>query len=103
MNNEQKSSDRTSDTNADNEQIVCNASLGAEEMPRFDKAVCVSFHSVRKRLADIDGISGKAALDGLVISGVLPDDSPKYVKEVRHTQEQGKVEKTIITIDEVDV
>ena len=98
----EKASDRITDTNADDEQAICYAPLGAEEMPRFDKAVCVSFHSVRKRLADIDGISGKAALDGLVISGVLPDDSPKYVQEVRHTQEQGKVEKTIITIYEIE-
>lgn len=64
--------------------------------------VTVHFHSVRKRLADIDGISGKAVLDGLVMCNVIPDDSPKFVQEVRHTQEQGKVETTVITIEQIE-
>jgi hypothetical protein len=58
----------------------------------------VHFHSVRKRLADSDGISGKAALDGLVHAAILQDDSPKFVTSTTHSQEQGTIEETIITI-----
>ena len=93
--------DRAADTAANMEQVVCDAPLGTKEVPRFDTPVCVSFHSVRKRLADIDGISGKAALDGLVLGGVLQDDSPKFVQEIKHTQEKGRQEKTIITIEQI--
>ena len=96
------SEDRNTSGNANMEQAASDALLGAEEVSRFDTPVCISFHSIRKRMADIDGISGKAAIDGLVHSGVLQDDSPKYVKEVRHTQEQGKDEKTIITIETIE-
>ena len=55
-------------------------------------------HSIRKRLTDADGVSAKAAIDGLVLAGILPDDSPKYVKEVTYSQEKGDPEKTIIEI-----
>jgi len=55
--------------------------------------------SVRKRLADSDGISGKAAIDGLVHCGILEDDSPEFVEEVRYKQEKGKEEFTVIMLD----
>lgn len=84
------------------EQAISDALLGAEKVQRFTSPVCITIHSIRKRLADIDGISGKAVIDGLVKAGVLEDDSPKFVKEVRHTQEQGKVEKTIIRINPIE-
>jgi len=96
------SADRITDTTANVEQAVGDALLGAQEVQGFGSPVRISFHSVRKRLADIDGLSGKAALDGLVAEGVLPDDSPKFVQEVRHTQEQGKIEKTVITIEQIE-
>ena len=63
--------------------------------------VNIHIHSIRKRLVDPDGISGKAAIDGLVHAGLLEDDSCKFVEEVRYTQEKGAEEKTIITIKEV--
>ncbi len=40
-----------------------------------------------KRLADEDGRSIKAAVDGLRKAGILPDDSPEFVKKVSHSQE----------------
>lgn len=61
--------------------------------------VKIHIHSVRKRLADPDGLSGKAVIDGLVKTGVLPDDSLKYVSGVEFSQEKGSEEKTIITIE----
>ena len=66
---------------------------------RFDTPVNVHFHSLRRRLADADAISGKAALDAIVDYGILTDDSPEYVKAVSYSQEKTKgQEKTIITI-----
>jgi len=57
-------------------------------------------HSVRKRLADIDGISAKAVIDGLIHAGLLVDDSAAFIKSIRFTQEKGKVEKTTLTFTE---
>jgi len=72
---------------------------------RFNTPVRIRFHSLRHRLADPDGISGKAALDGLVHAGILQDDSVKEIIEpVIHTQEKiplDQQETTIITIEEV--
>jgi hypothetical protein len=73
---------------------------GAENPARFCTPCRVHIHSVRHRLADADGVSGKAALDGLVHAAILRDDSPKEVKAVTHSQEQGAVEYTEITIEE---
>lgn len=95
------SGNRNTGTTSNMEQAVSDALLGTQGMQRFDSPVRISIHSIRKRLADIDGISGKAAIDGLVHSGVLQDDSPKFVKEVRHTQEKGKTEKTVIKIEPI--
>lgn len=71
-------------------------------MPRFNSRVRITIHSYRKRLADPDGISGKAAIDGCVKAGLLGDDSPKEVAEVRHRQSQSKTERTVIEIEEVE-
>jgi Holliday junction resolvase RusA-like endonuclease len=57
---------------------------------------------VSQSRSDADGISAKAAIDGLVHAGLLKDDSPKYVKEVSYSQEKGEPEETIITLTEVD-
>jgi hypothetical protein len=57
--------------------------------------------SRRYRLADADGISAKAAIDGLIHGGVLRDDSSEFVKEVRYSQEKisrDQEEETIITV-----
>ena len=59
---------------------------------------CIAIHSFRHRLADADGVSGKAAIDGLVQAGILADDSPEFVRSVSFTQEKSEVEKTVITL-----
>lgn len=80
------------------ESSFSHASMGEKEIKRLNTPVVICIHSARKRLCDADGVSAKAAIDGIVHSGLLSDDSPTYVKEVRYTQEKGSEEKTIITI-----
>jgi hypothetical protein len=85
---------------ADMESAACNESLGPEASAGFTTPVCLHIHSIRKRLADPDGVSCKAVIDGIVKAGVLQDDSAEYVKAVSYSQEQGKEDCTIITITE---
>lgn len=80
------------------EQASSNEPLAEKEAKRQDSRVCIHVHSIRKRLTDADGISAKAAIDGIVHAGILKDDSPQYVKEVTYSQEKGEPEETIITI-----
>ena len=87
------------------ERIACNVSDEKKEGARFHTRVHVHIHSVRSRLADPDGISGKAAIDGLVKAGILADDSAKEVEGVTHSQskcEDGQEERTVITIKELE-
>ena len=69
----------------------------ARPNPRYD----IHIHSRRKRLADSDGISAKAAIDGIVKTGILPDDSAKYVRNVSYSQEKGDPETTTIILSPV--
>jgi hypothetical protein len=78
-----------------------NESLGQKTSAGLTPPVCIHIHSVRKRLADADGISGKAAIDGIIKAGILPDDKPEYVKEVSYSQEKGNEEYTVIIIEEI--
>ncbi len=78
-----------------------NETARANEVKKFTSPVNIHFHSLRHRLADPDGLSGKAVLDEIVKVGILSGDSTKEVKSVKFTQEKfGKdqEEKTIITI-----
>ena len=73
-------------------------------MQRFDTQVCIIVRSYRRRLCDPDGISAKAAIDGIVKAGILTDDTPEQIKEVRFKQTKIKSpaeEKTEIIISEV--
>ena len=70
-------------------------------MPRFSSPVDIVVHSKRHRLTDPDGASAKYAIDGIVKGKILEDDSAKYVKSIKFTQEKiGKdeLESTIITL-----
>ena len=82
----------------DVESTIGNEQVGTAESGQLDKRVRIHFHSRRRRLADPDGISCKAAIDGLVQGGILPDDSARYVKEVSFSQEVSEVEETVIDI-----
>ena len=55
-------------------------------MQRFNTPVRILVHSYRRRLADPDGISAKAAIDGIVKAGILSNDSPKQIEEIRFKQ-----------------
>jgi hypothetical protein len=70
-------------------------------MPKYDTLVDIHVHSIRKRLTDSDGVSAKAAIDGLVHTGLLENDSPKEVRYVSYSQEKGEKEETIIIVKEV--
>lgn len=59
----------------------------------------ITVHSIRTHLADPDGVSAKAVIDGLRAAGILPDDSAEFVKEVRYSQEKGKVDETRVTVE----
>ncbi len=99
--NHAKANHHTADPHADLEQDSGDAALRANEAPRFDSPVRITFIHFRKRLADIDGLSGKAAIDGLVAAGILADDSPQQVAEVVNRQVKGEPERTEIVIEEV--
>jgi hypothetical protein len=78
--------------------------VAASKGAAFNSRVDITVVHYRSRLADPDGISIKAAIDGLVMCGILKDDSAKEVREIR--QQQVKVknadeEKTEIVITEV--
>jgi len=91
--------DRTASADANLESAIGNAPLGSDEVPTFVAPVRVTFHHTRKRLADIDGLSGKAVLDGIVALGILADDKAEQVTEVTHRQEKGRMEKTVVVIE----
>lgn len=93
--------DRPADTHADLEQDSGNAPLAANGVEAFTSQVCLTFYHTRKRVADLDGLSVKAAIDGLVAAGVLATDSPKQVAEIRVIQTQGSPEETKIVIEEI--
>ena len=82
----------------DLEQDPGHALLGAQAAEGLDPRCSIHVHSIRRRLADPDGISAKAAIDGIVHAGLLPDDSPQHVRAVTYSQEKGAEEQTIITI-----
>jgi Holliday junction resolvase RusA-like endonuclease len=82
----------------DMEQNTSNASVAEEKAKGLDTRVAITVTSYRKRDHDPDGISVKAVLDGIVRSGLLPDDSTKYVKEVTFKSIISKEEKTVIEI-----
>ena len=86
------------------EQTTRHESIQAGRHPAFDTLVDIRIVSYRTRLADADGISGKAAIDGLVHAGIIRDDSPKEVREVSYAQVKVKnkeEEKTVIQITRV--
>ena len=86
---------------ADLEQDPADEPLGAQAPAGLDPRCSIRVHGRRHRLTDPSGASDKAAIDGLVLAGVLTDDSAKYIKEVTHSQEQipkSQPEETLITL-----
>ena len=84
------------------ESNTLNASHGKKPLDALFERCRIHVHNKRKRLADPKGISDKACIDGIVVSGILPDDRAKYVEDISEAQEISKVEETIITITECE-
>jgi hypothetical protein len=94
----------TADSASNVEQAACTGRSRACGNPTFDTPVDLRIVSHRTRLADADGISAKAAIDGLVQAGIIADDSTKEVREVSYSQIKVKNkedEKTVIQITRV--
>jgi hypothetical protein len=68
------------------ERITCDEPMATCGRAAFDSLVSIRIHSYRVRLADVDGISGKALLDGLVLAKIIADDTTKEVKEALFSQ-----------------
>jgi hypothetical protein len=96
--------DNDSGQAADVELPASREPVAACKGAAFDSRVSITIVSYRSRLADADGISAKAAIDGLVMCGILADDTTKEISEVRYRQVKVKNEadeKTEIVITEV--
>lgn len=103
MRREEIDTNRDPDSTTHMEPYLVDEPLGAQKAAGLNPPFDIYVHVIRKRLCDPDGISAKAAIDGLVKAGVLPDDSDRFVKKVSYTQEKAakdEEEKTIITIVE---
>jgi Holliday junction resolvase RusA-like endonuclease len=97
-----KNRNRASDTTSDVELPACGKSIRKNASATFNTPVRVDIYSARKRKTDIDNISGKAVLDGIVKSGLLKDDSPDQIESFQvHKPTISEIEKTVIIIQGV--
>jgi hypothetical protein len=90
---------------ADLERTASDEQVASNESPAFGARVGITITPYRIRQIDTDGLSEKAAIDGLVHCGIIRDDSAKEVAWV-HKSACVKVknredEKTVIIIEEV--
>ena len=86
------------------EPLASDEPLAAGKGATFVARIDITVVSYRSRLADADGISAKAAIDGLVMCGILADDSTKEIREIRYQQVKVKNasdEKTEIILEAV--
>lgn len=91
----------TAENIANVERNTCNEPMGKGKVAAFDTRVRITVVSYRTTLADADGVSAKAAIDGLVRARIILDDSTRYVKEVRYRQIKVKTieeEETVLKI-----
>lgn len=96
--------DNSTDTDAHVEPDTGDEIERSNEVKAFDQAVRLDFVHYRYRLADPDGLSVKACIDGIVEAGLLVDDSAKEIEAITHRQikiPRTQEERTVITIEEV--
>ena len=79
-----------------------NAPVEAKKDAGRDTPARITITSRRKRQCDVDGISAKAIIDGLVHCGILQDDGPQFVKEIRYKQEKVSSEADEVTVVEIE-
>jgi hypothetical protein len=75
--------------------------LATQKASGLDGRCRIHLHSRRYRLADPRGLCDKYVIDAIVASGVLRDDSSKYISDITETQEvikKSAQEETIITL-----
>lgn len=84
-------------------QGTAYAGEGSNKVDPMATPVHIRIHSKRKRLGDAcEGYDAKPVIDGIVRSGLLPDDSPEYVPQpVHQTHSASKEEETIIIIETI--
>lgn len=88
---------------ANMESHTGNEPVGTKEAKGFDSLVNITVISYRKRKHDPDGISVKAALDGITRAGLLRDDSTSEIEQVTFKSiiiSKDEQEKTVIEIDD---
>ena len=93
--------DRSARQATDMERTASDESLETCGRAAFDSPVSIRIDSYRCRLCDVDGISGKALIDGLVLAKIIANDTTKEVKEVLFSQTKVKnktEEKVIVTV-----
>lgn len=88
---------RTADVEPDPKHAAKAPDVRQEVHPHYR----INVHSKRRRLADPDGVSAKAAIDGLVCGGLLPDDSAAWIEAVTFSQEKAEIDETVIEVWEV--
>lgn len=101
-----RSKGRGASTVPEDESVHEHADETEDGFAKSIPQVIVRFTHRTRRLADADAYIGKWFLDGLVEAGILRDDSPQYVQEVRHRQvkiEQWEEEQTIIELIAVEI
>lgn len=94
----------TASNAANLERDTGHESMGAKGSAAFDTPVRIAVLSYRTCLADCDGVSAKAAIDGLVMAGIIEDDSTEFVHEVSYKQikvDSKDEEQTILEIEAV--
>lgn len=102
---ERQLKNRAAVPSADMERAACSRQMVQKTDQAMDTCCRIRVHCRRHRLADPDGISVKAVLDGLVLAGILADDSTKQIIESPIiTQEKiskNEPETTILTIEKI--
>lgn len=100
-----KIKDSSSRKTSNLEPNLSNEIERANEIKAFDSPVNVLVHSYRYRLCDPEGISIKWCLDAIVKAGILVDDKPENIQEVRFRQTKipkTEDERTVITLEEIE-
>ena len=101
-----KNGRRNPRTDANVERIIGDEPLASNESPTFSARVGITVTSYRARTADTDGVSAKAAIDGLVACGILRGDTAKEVAWVHYPAvikvKNEADEKTVIEVEEID-
>jgi len=101
---DQEDRDRAPLSSSDVEQYTRDESPRPDEgqevhpIQRPDGPFEIRTHHITKRAIDFTNFSLKWAEDALVIAGVLPDDSPTWVRDPKNRQSKGYPERTIIEV-----